>query len=233
MSRQNLFFFFFFFSPKTQQCNITVYKKSTIFIGQLERHLYIYKIRRKELFFRRCLAWPRERSNLVFAGNLRRHSRDPAKHLAGPLGRVSGRQHVAPWTVQHGPSRFNELPPQHDLTGLASVHTPRSKTQIASPVSKFTWSGWDKQKTLSNDVSIHVTLQDSWHRFRPLVLCQRRPRNANHSTCAFTVTLQWMSHADSIVRCSCRQYWCAECQHWALSLISGNELASFKLLRSP
>ena len=56
ITRLILRFFFFFFnifiSPKTQQCNITVYKKkSTILIGQLERHLYIYKIRRKELFF--------------------------------------------------------------------------------------------------------------------------------------------------------------------------------------
>ena len=46
-----IFFFNIFISPKTQQCNITVYKKCTILIGQLERHLYIYKIRRKELFF--------------------------------------------------------------------------------------------------------------------------------------------------------------------------------------
>ena len=86
------------------------------------------------------------------ADPMRRHSRDPAKHLAGPLGRVSGRQHVVPWTVQHGPSRFNEPPPQHDLTGPRQCSHASVKAQVASPGSKFTWSGWDK-KTLSDDVS--------------------------------------------------------------------------------
>ena len=31
--------------------------------------------------------------------SMRRHSRDPAKHLPRPLGRVSGRQHVTQWTA--------------------------------------------------------------------------------------------------------------------------------------
>ena len=138
MSSAKCFFFFFFLnifiSPKTQQCNNTVYKKSTILIGQLERHLYIYKIRRKELlFFRRCLAWPRECSNLVFADNA------PALSRPGETPRWStgSRQ----WQAARGMVRHASTSHRHNTTStaLASVHMPRSKAQVASPGSKFTW----------------------------------------------------------------------------------------------
>ena len=147
---------------------------------------------------------------------MRRHSRDPAKHLVGPLGRVSGRQHVA-WsvTLQRAIATTRPHPPSLVFTCLGQKHKSLRLDQSLH--------GGLGQKTLSNDVSIHV--QDSWHWFRPLVLCQRRLRNANYSTCAFTG--QWMSHADSIDALNVN----IEPYQWFRAT---NQLHSmFKLLKSP
>ena len=70
---------------------------------------------------------------------MRRHSRNPAKHLAGRLGRVSGRQHVAPWTAAWSVTlqRATTTTRPHPL---ASAHTPRSKAHVASHGPKLCYS---------------------------------------------------------------------------------------------
>ena len=131
------FFFFFFLTFLFHQRHSNVItqftKKHNIDRTIRKTLIHLQNTTKRALFFRRCLAWPRERSNLVFADNVPALSR-PGKTPRWPTG--SRQWQAARGMVRHASTshRYNTTSP-----ALASVHMPRSGAQVASPGSKFTW----------------------------------------------------------------------------------------------
>ena len=132
-----VFFYFFFFnifnifiSPKTQQCNNTFYKKHNIDRTIRKTLTHLQNTTKRALFFSEVPRLAQRALQFSFrwqcAGTLETRRNTSLAHWVALA--VAG----GTW---HGLSRFNEPPPQHDLT------RPRQCSHASvKSTSRFTWS---------------------------------------------------------------------------------------------